>query len=143
MRRLRTTTKEKMLKVVLWLGAAVDLGYFTASHWFFHRWFFHTLGIRGPDLESPFVISQLQLIGALVMGYALLNVVIARDPVRYREIMKIVLLVGCVCTFIFIGNVVAGTLPPLFLTTAALLCLQIVPVAWLFPWDTKERAPAQ
>ena len=142
MRCLKETRNFQLLKMVLWLSAAVDLIYFTASHWFFHRLFFNALGIHGADLESPFVISQLQLIGALVMGYALLNVVIAHDPLRYREIMKVILLIGCVCVSIFIGSVAAGTLPSLFLINAALLSLQIVVVACIFPWNTKQSAQA-
>jgi hypothetical protein len=123
-----------LLRAVLWLIAAIELAYFTGSHWFFHRAFFNALGITGPDLESPFVISQLQLIGVLVMGYALMNVIIARDPERYRPFMAVILAVGIGCVIVFVGSVWAGTLPALFLINALLLSVQVVLVACLFPW---------
>ncbi|MBY0564717.1 MAG: hypothetical protein K2P58_11065 [Hyphomonadaceae bacterium] len=116
------------------IGGIVELVYFTASHWFFHRAFFNALGVNGPELESPFVISQLQLIGALVMGYALMNLLIAGDPERNRPLMALILAVGLGCIAIFIGNVWAGTLPALFLLNATLLAVQIALVTTLFPW---------
>lgn len=130
----------RLLKAVLWISAAIELLYFTASHWFFHRAFFNMLGIDGPDLDSPFVISQLQLIGAQVMGYALMNFLIASDPERYRPLMALILAVGVGCIAIFIGNVWAGTLPALFLLNAALLAVQIALVTALFPWTSSATA---
>ena len=99
--------------------------------------YFNALGIQGPDLESPFVRSQLQLIGALVLGYALMNLVIARDPERYRDVLAVIIAIGLCCIVIFIGNVLAGTLPALFLINAVLLTIQIAIVAGLFPWKSR------
>lgn len=127
----------RLLKAVLLISGIVELVYFTASHWFFHRAFFNALGVNGPELESPFVISQLQLIGALVMGYALMNLLIAGDPERNHPLMALILAVGLGCIAIFIGNVWAGTLPALFLLNAMLLAVQIALVAMLFPWTAK------
>ncbi len=92
------------LKIVLRGTSLFLLIYFTASHWFFHRFFFNLLGIQGADLESPFVISQLQLIGGMVAGYALLCLMIARDIDRLKDVLKVVLLVGAISVVIFIGT---------------------------------------
>lgn len=131
----------RLLKATLWISAIVEFVYFSLSHWFFHREFFHALGIRGPDLESPFVISQLQLIGAMVMGYALMNLVIASDPLRYRPLLKLILAIGSVCIAIFVVSVWVGTLPTMFLVNAALVLAQVALVAMLLPAVTQESHP--
>lgn len=126
-------TRSALLKIVIQGSSLFLLIYFTASHWFFHRFFFNSLGVQGPDLESPFVISQLQLIGGMVAGYALLCLMIAKDLDRLKDVLKVVLLVGGISVVIFIGNVVRGTLPAAFLLNAALLSGQILIVLVLLP----------
>lgn len=124
----------RRLSLLLRLFAVIEVAYFTASHWFFPRRFFSSLGIAPNETDSPFVRSQLQLIGAMVLGYALLFWVIAREPRRHRPVMAVVLAVGVVCTVIFGGNVAAGAVPPRFLVNAGLLVIQMAVTAWLFPW---------
>jgi hypothetical protein len=134
----------RLLKAVLRTSAVAELLYFTGSHWFFHHRFFNALGITGPDLDSPFVISQLQIIGLLVLGYSLLGFIIASDPVRYRAVLATILLVGVGCIAIFVGSVAAGTLPAPFLVNAVLLAIQIGLGVWLFPKDlAKSERDAQ
>ncbi len=127
-----------LLRRTLWISALAEFAYFSLSHWLFHRGFFHALGIQGPDLESPFVVSQLQLIGALVMGYALINLIIASDPVRYRPLLTLILVIGSLCIAIFVVSVWVGTLPAMFLVNAALVLAQVVLVAMLLPAVTQE-----
>ncbi len=134
-------TSLRVLKATLWISAIVDFVYFSLSHWFFHREFFRTLGIHRPDLESPFVISQLQLIGVLVMGYALMNLVIASDPLRYRPLLILILAIGSACIAVFVVSVWVGTLPAMFLVNAALVLAQVAVVAMLFPVVTRESHP--
>lgn len=129
-----------LLKSILWTSAIAEFVYFSLSHWFFHRFFFNALGIHGPDLESPFVVSQLQLIGAMVMGYSLLMIVTALDPGRHRRPLGVILAVGATCIAIFLGNVAAGTLPPLFLINAVLLAIQVGATLILFPAEPARRA---
>ncbi len=131
-------TRIRLLKATLWISALAEFVYFSLSHWFFHRPFFNTLGIHGPDLESPFVISQLQLIGVLVMGYAVMNLVIASDPPRYRPLLKVILAIGALCIAIFIVSVQTGTLPVMFLVNAALVLVQVALVAILLPAVTRQ-----
>lgn len=131
-------TRLRLLQATLWISALAEFVYFSLSHWFFHREFFHALGIHGPDLESPFVISQLQLIGALVMGYALMNLVIAGDPVRYRPFLNLILTIGSICIAIFVVSVWVGTLPAMFLVNAALVLAQVALVAMLLPAVTRQ-----
>ena len=91
-------------------------------------------------MESTYVQSQLQLIGMLVLGYALLNFIIASDPVRFRPVMALIFFVGIGCIAIFIGHVIAGTLPTMFLVNAALLAVQLIVVGILFPWKVQAVA---
>ena len=126
-----------LLTAVLWVSGLTEIVYFTSSHWFYHRAFFNFLGIYGADLESVYVQSQLQLIGLLVLGYALMNFIIAGDPVRYRPLMALIFVVGIGCIAIFIGHVIAGTLPTMFLVNAALLAVQLIAVGVLFPWKAQ------
>lgn len=125
-----------LLRAVLWVSGLIQIIYFTSSHWVYPHAFFNFLGIYGADLDSTFVQSQLQLIGMMVLGFALMNFVIARDPVRYRPIMAIIFIVGWGCVAIFVGHVMAGTLPNRFLINAALLAVQLVIVGILFPWKS-------
>lgn len=126
-----------LLTAVLWISGLTEIVYFTSSHWFYHRTFFNFLGIYGADLESTYVQSQLQLIGMLVLGYALMNFIIASNPVRYRPLMGLIFFVGTGCIVIFIGHVIAGTLPTVFLVNAALLAVQLIAVGFLFPWKAQ------
>ena len=128
-----------LLTAVLWISGLTEIVYFTSSHWFYHRAFFNFLGIYGGDLESTYVQSQLQLIGMLVLGYALMNFIIARDPVRYRPLMALIFIVGTGCVAIFVAHVIAGTLPPMFLVNAVLLGVQLIAVGVLFPWKTQAE----
>lgn len=130
----------QLLKATLWISAIAEFVYFSTSHWFFHRAFFNALGIHGADLDSPFVISQLQLIGAMVMGYALMNLIIASDPVRYRPLLALILVIGTLCIAIFTISVWIGTLPALFMINAAILLVQVALVAALFPPNSKVTA---
>jgi hypothetical protein len=132
-----TTVHYPLLTAILWISGLTEIFYFTSSHWFYRRAFFNFLGIYGADLESTYVQSQLQLIGMLVLGYALMNFIIASDPVRYRPIMALIFIVGIGCVAIFIAHVIAGTLPIMFLVNAALLAAQLIAVAVLFPWKTQ------
>lgn len=127
------------LPVLLRLFALVEFVYFSLSHWFVPTLFFSSLGITPSEVASPFVRSQLQLIGVLVMGYALLNLLVAADPRRQRGVMAIVLIVGAACVAVFVGHVFAGTLPMLFSGNAVLLSIQILLVAWMFPWSTSLK----
>ena len=133
--------KQSALKLVLRSMAVFLLLYFTASHWFFHRFFFHTLGITGPELESPFVASQLQLIGAMVLGFALTLFLIAHEPRAHAGPMKVVLVVGALCSVIFIANVLAGTLPLHFLVNAGVLMAASAMTVALFPWRGQPATP--
>ena len=137
---LSTSARYLLLRSVLCLSGLTEIIYFTSSHWFYHRAFFNFLGIYGADLESPFVQSQLQLIGLLVLGYALMTFLIASDPMRYRPLMAVIFVIGIGCIAIFIGWVIAGTLPPMFLVNAALLAVQLTAVGVLFPWKRKPYA---
>ena len=128
------STRYPLLTAALWISGLTEIVYFTSSHWFYHRAFFNFLGIYGADLESTYVQSQLQLIGMLVLGYALMNFIIASDPVRYRPVMALIFFVGIGCIAIFIGHVISGTLPTMFLVNAALLAVQLIVVGTLFPW---------
>lgn len=130
----RIADRHRLLKALLWSIGIVDLFYFTASHLFFPLAFFQALGASGPDLDSPFVISQLQLIGTLALGYSLMNFIIATDPERNRTLMALNLCIGTVFTAIFVGGVHIETLPAPFLINAMLLLVQIVLVMFLFPW---------
>ncbi len=121
------------LRILLTISAACEVLWFTSSHWFWHRRFFNLLAVHGPDLESTFVISQLQLIGAMVMGYALTMLLIARDPVKYREVLRIVLFTGVIAALIFVGNVVTGRMSPMFLINASMLTAQFVAATFWFP----------
>lgn len=56
---------------MLWIIAIMQIFYFSASNCFFQHEFFNVLGLYGLDLDSPFVISQLQLTGAMIMGCVL------------------------------------------------------------------------
>jgi hypothetical protein len=134
-------TRLRLLKATLWLSALAEFVYFSLSHWFFHREFFHALGIHGPDLESPFVVSQLQLIGAMVMGYALMNLIVASDPLRYRPLLTLILAIGSICVAIFVVSVCVGTLPAMFLVNAAMVFVQVALVAMLLPARTQESHP--
>lgn len=125
---------DQTLIVLLRIFALIEFVYFSLSHWFFPAFFFTSLEIDASEVASHFVKSQLQLIGAMVMGYSLLNLVVASDLRKNRDVMGVILLVGLVCTGIFIGHVVAGTLPKIFLINAAMLSTQIMIAAWLFPW---------
>ena len=127
------------VKVILRAAAFVEVGYFTASHWFFHQRFFNWLGIDGPDLNSPFVVSQLRLIGALVLGFAALGWIAASDPRRHRAVIQVLLLTGSACVMIFVSSVITGALPPQFLLNAMLLALPILLVTVLYPWKGDER----
>ncbi len=128
-----SSARMNLLKIVIKVTSLFLLIYFTASHWFFHKLFFNSLGIHGADLESPFVISQLQLIGGMVAGYALLCFIIARDLDRLKDVLKVVLLVGAISVVIFVGNVAMGTLPVPFLVNAGFLAGQIFIVLILLP----------
>ncbi len=123
------------LALVLRVSSVVLFTYFTLSHWFFPAAFFDALGIREPVLDSPFLLSQLRLIGAMVAGYAASLVIIARDLPRYRPILRVVLAVGAMCTAIFVGEVAAGSLPPQFLVNAGLLGGQWLAVVALLTSD--------
>ena len=124
------------LSTVLRVSALVEFVYFSLSHWFAPALFFTTLGIDVAEVASPFVRSQLQLIGAMVMGYSLINLLVASNPHQHRDVMGIVLFVGAVCIAIFVGHIIAGTLPVLFVFNVVLLAVQILAVALLFPWST-------
>lgn len=123
-----------IVKIVLRSAAVIEAGYFTASHWFFHAYFFNALGIHGAELGSAFVISQLQLIGALVLGFALLSWIAASDPLKYRAVVQVILLIGCLCTSIFVYSVVTGRLPIQFSFNAVLVALQLLFVTAFYPW---------
>lgn len=125
---------DQILIILLRIFALIEFVYFSLSHWFTPTYFFTSLGIDATEVASQFVRSQLQLIGAMVMGYSLLNLVVASDLRKNRDVMSIILLVGLVCTGIFIGHVAAGTLPKIFLINALMLLTQILIAAWLFPW---------
>lgn len=133
-------SSNRTIRILLWVCAIAEVAYFTASHWFYHRLFFNTLGIKGPILESTFVISQLQLIGALVLGYAALTLLAASDPPKHRSTIKVVLVVGAMATAIFVGNIALGRLPIEFGANAVVLVLQIVLVSWLYPWSQLPRS---
>lgn len=134
------TRNDPTLIVLLRIFALVEFVYFSLSHWFFPTFFFTSLNIDAAEVSSHFINSQLQLIGAMVMGYSLLNLLVATDLRKNRDVMSIILLVGLACTGIFIGHVVAGTLPKIFLINAAMLSTQIVIAAWLFPWRQQIAA---
>jgi hypothetical protein len=123
---------------LLRLAALIEFVYFSLSHWFAPELFFTNLGIPASEVASPFVRSQLQLIGVFVAGFSLLNLMVAGDPPRYKAVMAIVLAVGAGAVAIFIGNVCAGLLPGLFLANALLLSIQIALVAWMFPWRIRS-----
>jgi len=125
---------DKILIVLLRIFALIEFVYFSLSHWFFPTFFFASLNIDAAEVTSHFITSQLQLIGVMVMGYSLLNLIVASDLRKNRDVMRVILLVGLGCTGVFIGHVVAGTLPAIFLINAAMLSTQIVIAAWLFPW---------
>ncbi len=120
------------------MTAFVEFVYFSLSHWFAPELFFTSLGIPAAEVASPFVRSQLQLIGVFVMGISLLNLLIASDPPRYKAVMAIVLAVGGGAVVIFIGNVYAGLLPRLFLANALMISIQIALIAWMFPWRIRR-----
>jgi len=109
---------DQILIVLLRIFALIEFVYFSLSHWFFPAFFFTSLEINASEVASHFVNSQLQLIGAMVMGYSLLNLVVASDLRKNRDVMSIILLVGTVCAGIFVGHVVAGTLPKIFLISS-------------------------
>jgi hypothetical protein len=131
------TSQSGSLRALQWalvLSAVCEVVWFTGSHWFWHRRFFNGLGIDGPELESPFVRSQLQLIGGMVLGYALITLHIARDPTGQRDLLRIVMVIGAIMIAIFLGNVASGSVPPQFLVNAGLLAVQIgVTGAWFPP----------
>lgn len=122
---------DRLLSIVLRGSAIFLFGYFTLSHWFFPRAFFEALGVRGPVLDSTFLLSQLRLIGAMVAGYSAILLLCARDPQRHRPALWVVLAVGAMCTAVFVGQVSAGTLPRPFLVNAALLAAPLVTVLGL------------
>lgn len=127
------------LPSLLRVFALFEFVYFSLSHWFAPKLFFTTLGVDAAEVASPFVRSQLQLIGAMVMGYSLLNLLVASDPHRHRGVMAIVLVVGTACVAIFLGHILAGTLPMLFAANAVLLSIQVLAIAWMFPSSTARN----
>lgn len=128
-----TTNRDKWLPALLRTFAVLEFIYFSLSHWFAPALFFTTLGIDANAVASPFVRSQLQLIGAMVMGYSLTFLVVATDPFKYRDFLKISILVGIFAIGIFAMHVAAGTLPKLFAVNALMLSMQVGLVVWLFP----------
>jgi hypothetical protein len=128
-----TTNRDTWLPALLRTFAVLEFIYFSLSHWFAPALFFTTLGIDPNAVASPFVRSQLQLIGAMVMGYSLTFLVVATDPFKYRDFLKISILVGIFAIGIFAMHVAAGTLPKLFAVNALMLSMQVGLVVWLFP----------
>lgn len=129
-----------LLKTVMWCIGIFNLFYFTASHWFFRKEIFQALGWPCPDIDSPFVISQLHLTGILVLGYSLINLIIANDPLRNYILMALNLGIGLVCIVILIGGVYIGTLSAPILMNGVLLFVQVVLMMYLFPWILAGRA---
>ena len=123
-----------ILKFIMRASALVEVAYFTASHWFFHVYFFNTLGIYGDDLNSLFVINQLKLIGAMALGIATITWVAASDPLKYRAIIQALLFMGSVVVAIFIYDVVTSKVPVQFIVNAVLIGSQVLIVSVLYPW---------
>ena len=71
------------------------------------------------------------------MGYAMLNFLIARDPERLRDVLKVVLWVGAMASMIFVGNILMGRIPVRFLWNAGFLAAQILAILVLFPGKIK------
>jgi hypothetical protein len=129
------TDNLRILKIVLKISALIEVFYFTASHWFFHEYFFNSLGIFGNDLSSTFVISQFQLIGAQVLGIAAITWIAASDPLKYRMIIQALLFTGCIAVAIFVYNVITVRVPVQFIVNAILIGGQVVLITVLFPWS--------
>ena len=123
-----------IVKVVLRTAALVEIGFFTVTHWFFREYFFNSLGIKSSEFSSTFVISQLQLIGALVLGFAILSWIAASDPIKYRTVIQVMLLTGSLCVSIFVYSVATGKLPEQFAFNATLIALQLLLVTVFYPW---------
>ena len=123
-----------ILKFIMRASALIEVAYFTASHWFFHVYFFNALGIYGDDLNSLFVINQLKLIGAMALGIATITWVAASDPLKYRAIIQALLFMGSVVTAIFIYDVVTSKVPVQFIVNAVLIGSQVLIVSVLYPW---------
>ncbi|MGV8934614.1 MAG: BphX family protein [Gallionellaceae bacterium] len=124
----------RILKIILRISALIEIFYFTASHWFFHEYFFNSLGIYGNDLSSTFVISQFQLIGAQVLGIAMITWIAASDPIKYRSIIQVLLFTGSVAVVIFVYNILAARVPVQFIANAILIGSQIIIITALYPW---------
>ncbi len=128
-----------IVKIILKLTALVLLVYFTSSHWFFHKYFFNSLDIYGNDLNSTFVISQLQLIGALSLGFAFLAWIASNDPLKHRVIIQALLLTGSICIAIFFYNIGTGKLPIRFWINAILLAIPLLLVIIFYPWQNHRK----
>ena len=128
-----------ILKFILRVSAIIEVVYFTMSQWFFHEYFFNSLGVYGNELRSTFVISQIQLIGAETLGIAMLTWIAAGDPLKYRAIIQALLFTGCIVIAIFLYNVVTARVPAQFIVNAILIGSQVLIVAILYPWNEKIK----
>jgi hypothetical protein len=123
----------RILKFIMRTSALIEVAYFTASHWFFPVYFFNALGIYEDELNSLFVINQLKLIGAMVLGIAIITWVAASDPLKYRDIIQALLFMGSVVVAIFIYDVTLKV-PVQFIVNAVLIGSQVFIVSFLYPW---------
>lgn len=130
----------RLLKTVMRCSGIFNLFYFTASHCFFRQEILQAPEWPCPDIESPFVISQSQLIGTLVLVYSLLNLIIANGPPHNRILMALNLGIGLICIVILIGCIYIGSLPAPILMTGVLLFVQVVLMICLLPWISAGRA---
>ncbi|MBI3319975.1 MAG: hypothetical protein HYZ89_05260 [Candidatus Omnitrophica bacterium] len=131
--------KLHLLKVLLRTFAVIDVGCFSASHWFFPARYFHSLGVTGVNFATGFVISQLHLIGALVVGLALMGWVAASDPIGYRPVIRFLFVTGVLCTLIWVYHIVMGNLPPRVWWNVVVVVVQLMVVGILYPWSSHGR----
>ena len=123
-----TTWKIKALKVFLKVSAIIQATYWGLSHLFFPEWYLRFNGYSETELQSEFLRGAMTEIGILTLGTALSSYIASQDPVKNKNIIKVLCWTGTgsltVCLYYMffptisfkeVGNVIAISIQLSFL----------------------------
>ena len=114
--------------------ALFTLGWWPLSHWFYPDWYHRMLGFSGYDYALVKIIGTTGVLPVLGMFF------VARDPLRNRDFVVALLAFSFLLAGTYVFLIEGHGFPPLEYMNVALLLVNAMTIAALYPWRCASRS---
>lgn len=123
----------RIVIIYLWLNAGFVLLWWPLSHWLYSDYYHRLLGFAAGSYQP----SMVKVIGTCGMFPVLLLVAVAKNPVKNRDMIKVLIVLSILIAATFLYLIKSGYFPSKEYFNVILSSLNALLLFLFYPWKSK------